>query len=32
MRAKPEGADLVIETFDVMVFNKDGLMTKMTAY
>lgn len=32
MRAKPKGADMHMEVLDVMEFNQDGLITKMTAY
>ncbi len=32
MRAKPKGADMYMEVLDVMEFNQDGLITKMTAY
>lgn len=32
MRAYPKGVDLVIETLDVMEFNDDGLITRMTAF
>ncbi|MGI9275970.1 MAG: nuclear transport factor 2 family protein [Endozoicomonas sp.] len=32
MRAYPKGANMVVQTLDVMVFNDDGLITKMTAY
>ncbi len=32
MRAKVKGADITMETLDVMEFNDAGLITKMTAY
>jgi steroid delta-isomerase len=32
MRAKPKGVDMHMETLDVMEFNDEGLITKMTAY
>jgi len=32
MKAHVKGVDLVMETLDVMEFNDDGLITKMTAY
>ena len=32
MRAKVKGADLVMETLDVMEFNDEGLIVRMTAY
>jgi len=32
MKAHPKGIDMVIETLDVMEFDDDGLITKMTAY
>jgi steroid delta-isomerase len=32
MRAKPKGVDMVMETLDVMEFNNDGLIVRMTAY
>jgi steroid delta-isomerase len=32
MLAKVKGADVTMETLDVMEFNEDGLITKMTAY
>ncbi len=32
MRANPKGVDMHMETLDVMEFNEDGLIAKMTAY
>ncbi len=32
MRANVKGVDMFTETLDVMEFNDDGLITKMTAY
>lgn len=32
MKAHPKGVDMIIETLDVMEFNEEGLITKMTAY
>jgi steroid delta-isomerase len=32
MIASPKGIDMKVETLDVMEFNDDGLITRMTAY
>ncbi len=32
MKAHPKGVDMVVEILDVMEFNDEGLITKMTAY
>ena len=32
MKAHIKGADMIMETLDVMEFNDDGLITRMTAY
>lgn len=32
MTARPKGVDLTVETLDVMEFNEQGQVTKMTAY
>lgn len=32
MLAYPKGIDLIVQTLDVMEFNEDGLIAKMTAY
>jgi len=32
MTARPKGVDLTVETLDVMEFNEEGLVVRMTAY